>query len=76
MCLCDKDVVCGYQIIASFSSLWAASTSLQLGTARPRTRVLCAGTGVGGGLLVGKMVQEVWEKKRKKGEKIIIINKC
>ena len=30
--------------------------------------------GVGGGLLVGKRVQEVWEKKRKKG-KIIIINK-
>ena len=28
-----------------------------------------------GGLLVGKMVQEVWEKKRKKGKKIIIINK-
>ena len=37
---------------------------LQLCTARPRTR----------GLLLGKSVQEVWEKKRKKG-KIIIINK-
>ena len=41
---------------------------LQLCTARPRTRGLpmhrhcwC------GGLLVGKRVQEVWEKKRKKG---------
>ena len=31
--------------------------------------------GVGGGLSVGKMVQEVWEKKRKKGKIIIIINK-
>ena len=49
---------------------------LQLGTARPRTRGLCAGTGGGGGgLLVGKRVQEVWEKKRKKGRIIIIINK-
>ena len=28
-----------------------------------------------GGLLVGKRVQEVWEKKRKKGKIIIIINK-
>ena len=27
------------------------------------------------GLLVGKRVQEVWEKKRKKGKIIIIINK-
>ena len=26
--------------------------------------------GVGGGLLVGKRVQEVWEKKRKKGKKV------
>ena len=31
--------------------------------------------GWGGGLLVGKRVQEVWEKKRKKGKIIIIINK-
>ena len=31
--------------------------------------------GLGGGLLVGKRVQEVWEKKRKKGKRIIIINK-
>ena len=31
--------------------------------------------GLGGGLLVGKRVQEVWEKKRKKGKIIIIINK-
>ena len=49
--------------------------ALQLCTARPRTRglplrrhCLC------GGLLVGKRVQEVWEKKRKKGKIIIIIN--
>ena len=31
-------------------------------------------SGGGGGLLVGKRAQEVWEKQRKKG-KIIIINK-
>ena len=50
---------------------------LQLCTARPRTRGLvlplrrhcwC------GGFLIGKRVQEVWEKKRKKGKIIIIIN--
>ena len=29
----------------------------------------------GGGLLVGKGVQEVWEKKRKKGKIMLIINK-
>ena len=46
---------------------------LQLCTARPRTRGLpmhrhcwC------GGLLVGQRVQEVWEKKRKKGQKKLI----
>ena len=50
--------------------------ALQLCTARHRTRGLpmhrhcwC------GGLLVGKRVQEVWEKKRKKGKIILIINK-
>ena len=31
--------------------------------------------GWGEGLLVGKRVEEVWEKKRKKGKIIIIINK-
>ena len=51
---------------------------LQLCTARPRTRGLvlplrrrhcwC------GGFIIGKRVQEVWEKKRKKGTIIIIIN--
>ena len=33
------------------------------------------GVGGGGCLLVGKRVQEVWEKKRKKEKIIIIINK-
>ena len=47
-------------------------TFLQLHTAHPRTRGLCAALGVWG-LLVGKRVQDVWEKRRKKGK--IIINK-
>ena len=45
---------------------------LQLDTARPRTRGLCAGTGAWRGLLVGKRVQEVREKKGKKGIIIIV----
>ena len=49
--------------------------ALQLCTARPRTRGLphcwCGGLLV----IVGKRVQEVWEKKIKKGKQIIIINK-
>ena len=51
--------------------------ALQLCTAaRPRTRGLpmCRHCWCGG-LLVGKRVQEVWEKKRKKGIINIIINK-
>ena len=48
---------------------------LQLCTARPRTRYsrITHAPGRGllvRGLLVGKGVQEVWEKKRKKGGKI------
>ena len=43
---------------------------LQFCTSRPRTRGLCAAGTVGAGFfLVGKRVQEVWEKKRKKGKK-------
>ena len=46
---------------------------LQLCTARPRTRGTCTGTVGARVFLVGKRVQEVWEKKRKKGKIIIII---
>ena len=45
---------------------------LQLCTARPRTRysrITHAPALLVRGLLVGKRVQEVWEKKRKKGKK-------
>ena len=48
---------------------------LQLCTARPRTRGLPmrAGT-VGAGVVSRNRVKEVWEKKRKKGKIVIIIN--
>ena len=52
---------------------------LQLCTARPRTRysmITHAPALLVRGLLVGKRVQEVWEKKRKKGKKKIIIIKA
>ena len=39
------------------------------------SRIMCRHWAWGGGLLVGKRVQEVWGKKRKKGKIIIIINR-
>ena len=44
------------------------SLKLQLGTARPRTQGLCAGTGGEGGLLVGKNGARSMEEEKKEGK--------
>ena len=55
----------------NFCDTWSTST---LYSAPSYSRIMRRHCGCGG-LLVGKRVQEVWEKKRKKGKIIIIINK-
>ena len=80
-----SDSVCtaGKKMASLHRKPYIIALQLQLCTWRsPRTRRLpmrwqrrhcwCGGRG---GLLVGKGAQEVWEKKRKKGKIIIIINK-
>ena len=73
-----SDSVCtaGKKMASLIRKPFIIALQLQLCTARPRTRysrITHAPALLVRGLLVGKRVQEVWEKKRKKGTKIIII---